>query len=171
MRVDPTRVTLARIAAAEAPTLRNLFELYAHDFSELVPLPLHPNGRFEVPVSDDWWTRDDHYPFFVGANDELCGFALARRLGDDPDVMDVAEFFVVRGARRRGIGFAAARALLGAFPGAWNVRVRRTNPNAKAFWSRVLASDGRPTLWRSVSHAGVDWDVARVRSDVSTKEA
>lgn len=170
MNTDSINVALVRISTDDASTLRNLFELYAYDFSELVPLHLHPNGRFDVPVSDDWWTRDDHFPFFIRSSDELLGFALARRgsrLTDDREVMDVAEFFVVRGARRKGVGIAAVRALLAALPGPWEVRVRRTNPLAKAFWSRALASASQPVSWRSVSHGGVDWDVARVGSEVA----
>ena len=54
--------------------------------------------------------------------------------------MDVAEFFVVRGARRRGVGQRAARALFELFPGTWEVRVLRANERALAFWRSAVGS-------------------------------
>src|SRR4051812_27814872 len=101
-------VLLEPIAKAQSEVLQNLFELYAHDFSEHVPLDLKPTGRFEIDVGDRWWT-EGHYPFFIRCDQQLCGFALVRRgslVTGATDVMDVAEFFVVRGVRRRKVGAA-----------------------------------------------------------------
>jgi predicted acetyltransferase len=142
-RQRSTRYTarvLDPIAPSQAAVLRQLFELYCYDFSEHVPVKLKASGRFEVPLSDDWWTRDDHFPFFIRRGDELAGFALVRRgsrLSDARDVMDVAEFFVVRGARRTGLGARAVHDLFRKFPGNWEIRVRKSNTSAQAFWSRA----------------------------------
>jgi predicted acetyltransferase len=159
-------VSLHPISRDEAPTLRNLFELYAYDFSETVPLELHASGRFEVPVSDRWWDDADHFPFFIRENERLYGFALARRgsrITAATDVMDVAEFFVIRGARGKGIGAAAAHALFAAFPGLWEIRVRQTNTLAKRFWGRVANTwAGRPVASEAVTVEDVAWDVFRL---------
>jgi hypothetical protein len=69
-------------------------------------------------------------------------------------VKDVAEFFVIRGARRRGVGSCAAESLWSAFPGRWEVRVRRANSGGLAFWSRQLggaADGGRPFPFRGLA--------------------
>jgi predicted acetyltransferase len=160
-------VVLEPVARERAAALRNLFELYVHDFSEIVPLDLGEDGRFDVALGDEWWTRDDHFPFFVRRDGKLAGFALARRgsrvVPDDAEVMDVAEFFVVRGARGRGVGAAAARALFAAFPGRWEIRVRRANTAALRFWSRVAeAWAGAPVARAAFSAKGVEWDLLRV---------
>ena len=161
-------VALEPITRDQAPVLRNLFELYVHDFSEYVPIDLQPSGRFDVPVGDQWWAREDHFPFFIRADGKLGGFALARRgsrVGGAPDVMDVAEFFVVRGARRQGVGTAAALELLGRFPGSWEIRIRRANPGALKFWARVAATWlGRSAPSHPFSIEGVDWDLLRVEA-------
>jgi predicted acetyltransferase len=162
-------VALEPITRDQAPILHNLFELYVHDFSEYVPIDLQPNGRFDAGVSDQWWAREDHFPFFIRADAKLCGFALARRgsrVGGTSDVMDVAEFFVARGARRHGVGSAAAIALFGMFPGPWEIRIRRVNPSALAFWSQMAASWlGQPVVTHPLSIEGVDWDLLRVEAE------
>jgi predicted acetyltransferase len=134
-------IVLEAITVELRPVLDNLFQLYVHDFSELLPLELAPSGRFEPPLDDIWWARDDHFPFLIREHGHLRGFALVRRgsrVDAQPDVMDVAEFFVVRGARGKGVGAAAAHALFAAFPGAWQVRVRDSNPLALRFWRRTI---------------------------------
>lgn len=141
-----------------------MFQLYAHDFSEFVPLPLTESGRFSVTVSEAWWTQPDHHAYFVRVDDRLAGFALVRRgsrLREDREVMDVAEFFVVRGERRQGVGLRAARALLTRFPGRWEVRVREANLAALQFWSSALATVGPPALSSYVVD-DVAWRVLRV---------
>lgn len=168
-------VALESITRDQAPVLRNLFELYVHDFSEYVPIDLQPSGCFDVPLGDQWWARDDHFPFFIRSNGKLSGFALARRgsrVAAAPDIMDVAEFFVVRGARRRGVGATAALALFGRFPGPWEIRIRRANPDALRFWARVTASWlGHPVASRPFSSDGVDWDLLCIEPAMPSRQA
>ena len=156
-------VRLEPISRAEAPVLANLFELYVHDFSEFVRVELKPHGRFDVPIDDRWWNDAGHFPFFLRQGEQLCGFVLARRgsrVTNDPSVLDVAEFFVVRGARRQGVGRRAVNALLTTLPGRWEIRVRRTNSAALAFWQGVLA----PTSVQLTSFeaSGVLWQLLSV---------
>ena len=162
---DPATV-LDPITEDQRPILRNLFELYAHDFSEYVPLDLNPAGRFDAKIDAKWWTDDDHHAYFVRSDGKLVGFALVRkgsRVTSDPGVMDVTEFFVVRGARRRGIGIKVAHALFAAFPGAWEMRFRRSNVPARAFWTRTAAAwNGEPATITAFVREGVDWEVIQV---------
>lgn len=165
MATTESAVVLEPVARDRAPALGNLFELYVHDFSEHVPIQIKPSGRFEITPGDEWWTRDDHFAYFIGLRGELAGFALLRarsRVTDTPGVMDVAEFFVLRGIRRRGVGRLAAHALFRAFPGPWEVRVRRTNVAAMQFWSRAVESwVAQPARSSPLSVEGHDWDVLR----------
>ena len=136
-------------------------------FSETVPLELHANGRFDVPVADRWWDEPEHFPFFIRDGERLNGFALVKRgsrvTAGAADVMDVAEFFVIRGARAKGVGAAAAHALFTAFPGPWEIRVRQTNVLAKRFWARAAQTwAGRPVASEPFSADGVAWDLFRL---------
>lgn len=163
---DRPSVVLEPVGIERAPALRNLFQLYAHDFSEHVALDLNRDGCFDVTVSDDWWTRGDRFPFFIVHHDALCGFALARRgsrVSASADAMDVAEFFVTRGARRKQIGTRAARMLFTTFAGPWEVRVRQTNRPGLEFWRRAVeAITELPAVSTSFSAEGADWQFFRI---------
>jgi predicted acetyltransferase len=165
--MDPL-VVLEPVARDQAFVLANLFELYVHDFSEQVPLDLQPNGRFDLPIEEHWWQSDEHFPFFIRVGSKLHGFALVRRgsrVTEEADVMDVAEFFVVRGARARGVGTRAAHALFRVFPGRWEIRVRQTNVAARKFWRKVAEhSAGGAVAVTTFSAKGVAWEVLRVDS-------
>jgi predicted acetyltransferase len=158
-------VVLESIERERADVLNALFELYVHDFSEHAPFKLKESGRFEVSAGELWWTRDDHHPFFVRVAGRLAGFALVSKgskVADDPAAMDVAEFFVVRGERGKRVGQQAALALLGRFPGRWEIRVRQSNPRALKFWSRVLeVCSGRKVDPVAFSAHGADCHVLR----------
>lgn len=170
-RLNPSRdaaetdVVLETIHRERATVLQNLFELYVHDFSGHVPLQIQASGRFELSPGEVWWTRDDHFPYLIQSQGELAGFALVRRgsrVSHATDVMDVAEFFVLRGARCKGVGTRAAHALFRTFPGPWEVRVRRANPGALQFWLRAAESwTDRPMSASPLAIEGVEWDVLR----------
>lgn len=166
-KADPS-IALVPVERSKALALTNLFELYAHDFSAYMALPLDEDGRFGVELAETWFTDADHFAYLVREREALVGFALVRRgseLDGARDVMDVAEFFVVRGARRRGVGAKVARALFEGFPGSWEVRVRVANAPAVTFWSRAIeAHTGLPASGLPYSAKGAEWRVFRLDS-------
>lgn len=134
-------ISLEPASAAERPALENLFQLYAYDWSELGWLEVGGDGRFAAPSLDAYWQEGHHHPFLIRVEGRLAGFALiaARsRLTGAAGVFDMAEFFVMRKYRRRGVGFAAASAAFDRFPGRWEIRQRDENAAATAFWGRVI---------------------------------
>jgi predicted acetyltransferase len=66
---------------------------------------------------------------------KLAGFALVKRGA----AWDMAEFFVLRGYRRRRIGTDAAHQVWRRFPGRWEVRGIESNRPAWRFWERAIA--------------------------------
>ena len=93
------------------PVLANLLELYAHDFSEFSDLKIGVDGRFGYKSLPLYWRNPNRFPFLVRANGNLAGFVLVQRgsqLSDAGEIWDVAEFFVLRGYRRQGIGLRVA---------------------------------------------------------------
>ena len=50
----------------------------------------------------------------------------------------MAQFFVMRGYRREGVGRTAATILFDRHPGPWEVRVIEENLPAEAFWRSVI---------------------------------
>lgn len=121
--------------------IRNLLELYLHDFSEFAGFELSDMGRFDYPYLDHYWTEEGRFPFLVRVEGRLAGFALIRRLVDAGESEShVAEFFVVRKYRKTGVAFSVARILFARFPGRWKLTVHPENTTALRFWRNVVAN-------------------------------
>jgi predicted acetyltransferase len=162
----PPGVEVVHATAEEEPVLANLLELYAHDFSAILDLQLAPDGRFGYTGLARYWREEGRFPFLVRVDGNLAGFALVSRgsrVSADPGVWDMAEFFVVRRYRSRGIGAAVAREIWRRFPGTWEIRVLEANRAARAFWRATVGgftargADTRATLeekpWQVFSFA------------------
>ncbi len=137
------QIEVVAATADQQPILANLLELYAHDFSEITELNLDSNGRFGYPPLPLYWQEAIRYPFLVKVDDTLAGFVLVKKgshVSGDENVWDVAEFFIVRGYRRHGVGMRVAHEIWTRFPGRWEVRVAERNRAGQAFWSRAVAS-------------------------------
>jgi predicted acetyltransferase len=88
---------------------------------------------------------------------QLAGFALVSkgsRVSADPRVWDMAEFFVARGFRKRGIGAAAAHEVWRRFPGPWEVRVVESNRAALSFWEVAIGA---------FTHSKAEWVIAETQ--------
>jgi predicted acetyltransferase len=141
-----TRVVGAERSDKEA--LQNLFQLYAYDFSEILPLDVDEAGRFKEEPLEAYWTEPWRFPFLLRVDERLAGFALIQRkskLSDADDVWDMAEFFVLRKYRRARVGMTAAHRIFATHGGAWEVRQRNANVAATFFWRSAIAAytDGR----------------------------
>jgi predicted acetyltransferase len=164
---DPDEVTLEFATLADATLLSNLLELYIHDLSAAFPsVELGPDGRFGYPNLPLYWSEPERrFPFLIRCGGRVAGFVLAQRgspATEDPEVFDVAEFFVLRRYRRSGVGHRAAVLLWNRFPGRWIVRVSEGNSGALPFWAGVIAEftqgaatefkgPGNPHAWRVFS--------------------
>ena len=140
--------------------LANLFELYSYDFCEFVDLEIGPDGRFRDGDLDIYWTEPARYPLLVYVDSRLAGFALIDGLpreSADVTVWDVAEFFILRGYRRAGIGTQVAHEVWRRFPGRWQVRVMVSNEPAYRFWHEAIKSfAGQEIVATRVTQGGGD---------------
>jgi predicted acetyltransferase len=139
----PAGIEVLPARPEQAPILANLLELYAHDFSEFHGIDLGADGRFGYPQLPLYWSESDRHPFLVRVNGVLAGFVLVKRgseVSGNETVWDMAEFFVLRAYRRRGIGAQAAHEVWRRFPGAWEVRVMQSNTSAYHFWGRAIST-------------------------------
>lgn len=161
-------VSLERATPDMAPLLQNLLELYIHDLSEIFPVELGPDGRFGYERLPLYWAEPAaRHAFLIKCGTRVAGFVLAMRgspATEDPNDLDVAEFFVLRSYRRSGVGRQAAFALWDTVPGQWTVRVSEANRAGLAFWSEAVraytsgvfsesARPGTPAGWRVFTFA------------------
>jgi predicted acetyltransferase len=161
-------VELAPASRAEAPILANLLELYLYEFSDVSQRDVGEEGRFGYRSLYTYWTAAGRYPFLIRVDGALAGFALAldrNQIDPGEPGYAVAEFFVLRKFRRRGVGRAAASALFDRLPGRWWVAEHIANPAAQAFWRAVIGGYTGGTYWDD------SWELAGERGVAQTFDA
>jgi predicted acetyltransferase len=156
-------VQLVAVSVEQAPILANLLELYAHDFSEFYGVEVGDDGRFGYKSLPLYWSEPDRHPFLVRVDGKLAGLVLVKR--GSRDCWDMAEFFVLRGYRRDGIGTLVAQEVWRRFPGRWEVRVMQANVSGQRFWAAAIAAFTGETIDAvSIEHNGVSWSKFRFES-------
>jgi predicted acetyltransferase len=163
-----SRVELIEAGPEHQHALENLLELYIHDFSEFVSVDVRQDGRFGYPDLPLYWREPRRKPFLARIEGKLAGFALVKRgpgLFDDSEVWDMAEFFVLRRYRRRGVGAELAEGIWRLYPGKWQIRVRSNNLPARNFWESVIARfTNSPATSQTFKVEEVAWNVFSFQS-------
>ena len=134
--IDLEGTRLVAATEADHTLLSNLLELSIHDLSALFPqVRLGPDGRFGYPMLPLYWGEPDkRFAYLIEQDAALAGFILVTRgspVSSDPDVLDIAEFFVLRRHRGSGVGQRAAFLLWRERPGKWTVRTAEAFPEAR----------------------------------------
>jgi predicted acetyltransferase len=99
-------------------------------------------GHTEPDQLANWFADLTAHPLVVLHEGQSVGFALVRRetshaRAGNPAFM-MAEFFVARAHRRRGIGHAAMRLIIDRYAGRWHIMEYQRNLQATAFWRSVV---------------------------------
>jgi predicted acetyltransferase len=118
-----------------------------------------------------YWSDPDRHPFLIRMDGKLAGLILVKkgpRSAGGEAVWDMAEFFVVRAWRRRGIGTLAAHEIWKRFPGPWEVRVMQANVLAAQFWAVTVALfTGQAVQSAHIDSGGKSWIVFSFESNGS----
>jgi predicted acetyltransferase len=59
-------------------------------------------------------------------------------ISDDKEIMDIAEFFIMRKYKKQGFGTEVAQRIWSQFKGRWQVRVLVENEVACKFWLQAI---------------------------------
>jgi predicted acetyltransferase len=134
-------------------TIANLIQLYLYDMTDEGQWPIGEDGRYEYDFLERFW----RYPYLLRVGGALAGFALVidecPLTGETP-CWFMAEFFVMRGYRRKGVGRQAVGQLLSRHTGRWHIAVMESHPRAEAFWTDALrgqVAEMRPMLFEGDS--------------------
>jgi predicted acetyltransferase len=128
-------VTVRPAGPADRTTVARLWLMFRHDMSEFRGVLPGPEGTFRSDRLRSAFTEDGWAPYLMTSGDRPVGFAFVRAL--DGPVRVLNSFFVVRGARRTGIGLRAVRQVVDLHPGPWEVAFQDDNVAAVRFWRRV----------------------------------
>ncbi|MCP2265898.1 GNAT family N-acetyltransferase [Promicromonospora thailandica] len=148
MTDDTTRLVLRPTTPADRALLERLWLLFRHDMSEVSGALPDASGQFrrerlDAAFTDPGWggvvAHLEH-----GGEPAAAGFALVRGLDEPTRVL--TSFFVVRGARRAGVGRRLAAHVLTAYPGRWDIAFQDANPPAVRFW-RAVATEAVGQAW------------------------
>ena len=142
-------VVVRPASALEQGRIEGLMQFYIYDWSEMEPpgseaLEVDGAGRFAAyPDLADFWRKSDRWPYLIEVRAQTAGFALLdthSHLTGGQIERNMAEFFVLRKHRRRGVALEALHQILGLHPGRWEVAIAERNMAAKAFWRKAIES-------------------------------
>jgi predicted acetyltransferase len=138
------QTVLDRMTDADRPVAERLWQLYQHDLSEFRGSFPSPEGLFKAGRLPTFLSDPERCGYLVRSPSGPAGFVCVRGVHTEPRVM--GEFFVVRAARRSGVGRSAAVDAMRRHPGRWEIPFQEENPGAAAFWRRV-ATDVVGSAW------------------------
>ena len=141
----PVTVRDARSSTQDREWIRAVYRDYLTELSASKTGLFPALGEWDARESEflaGWFADPGAHPFVILEDGHRAGFALVARPPAFPQTAvnyRMAEFFVVRPARRRGVGAFAAALLFTRFSGNWEVLEDEQNRPALQFWRRVIA--------------------------------
>lgn len=136
------QIIITRVKSDKKHVLRNMMELYFYDMSEFDDdkdrLELNEAGLYEYGYLDHYWTEPGRYPYLATVDGKLAGFALVRKVGHNKNEYEVAEFFVLRKYRKKGVGTALMEKIFAEHKGEWQIETPERNGVGAAFWRAVI---------------------------------
>ena len=110
--------------------LKNLMQFYIYDFSEFVEGDVEEDGLYAAyPHLEDYWKEKDHrFPYIIKQDEKYIGFLLVRFIeSEERNYFSIAEFFIMKKYRRKGIGKAVATQVFNLHKGRWEVYQKESN--------------------------------------------
>ena len=148
MEAGEQAISVRSASGSERPLIESLSQFYIYDFSEIEPpgsanLEFSAQGGYSpLPDLNLYWRNEGFHPLLIRVGEWLVGFALINTRSHHRESIEhnMAEFFVARKHRRRGVATEAVRQILARYPGDWEVAVAERNLAAKTFWPRAIAA-------------------------------
>ncbi|WP_274650109.1 GNAT family N-acetyltransferase [Paenibacillus humicola] len=132
---------LIRASHEYKEVIRNLMQFYVYDFSEFEPCDVEADGLFgPYPYLEDYWKEESlRYPYVIKQNDKYAGFVLVRLIeSGERRYFSMAEFFMMKKYRKKGIGKSVAKQIFHLHKGQWEVFQLESNQPARIFWTKVI---------------------------------
>ena len=141
--IDHSKIQLIPALFEDYSTIQNMGRFYVYDMSEY----LGQGKGWEIPNNDlyecidlkKYWEMDNTFPFFIHYKNELAGFVIIDKKGSDSTIdFNMAQFFILRKFKGKGLGHAVAYQCFNKFCGIWEVMVMPGNEGAYRFWRAII---------------------------------
>jgi len=134
-------IVIEKVPYEKKLIMRNLMELYNYDFSVYEDEDVNEFGLYDYERLDYYWTEEGRFPYLIKVDSKIAGFALIRMIeGNDSEIErnSIAEFFIMKKYRRKGIGAEVAQRVFRMFEGKWEIFVVGANTPAISFWENII---------------------------------
>ncbi|MDR0269787.1 GNAT family N-acetyltransferase [Paenibacillus sp.] len=133
-------VEIIKVREDQKSILKQLIELYEYDFSEFNEADINQYGFYDYKYFDHYWTEENRQAYFVKVSGQYAGFVLVN---DHCYLVHnnsraIAEFFIMRKYRRKGIGKVVSKLIFDTHRGYWEVLQHGNNPISKEFWESAI---------------------------------
>lgn len=142
-KLDYTKVEIIPASLNDYPVIQNMGRFYVYDMSEYMGKDqgweMPKDGLYECIDFKKYWEDKNAFPFLIRYGDELAGFAIIDKKGSDNSIdFNMAQFFVARKFKHKGLGRYVAHQCFKKFTGVWEVMVIPGNEGAYRFWRKII---------------------------------
>ena len=147
MPATPFTVELLQTGPEQAELIRNLYQFYAYESSDWEQEDVEVDGRFYIHEEHllRYWQEPQWSANLILVDGFIAGFLLVERSEFAAlNALELADLFILKRYRRKGIGRAVASQVLMSGESDWLVRFYDQDETAQAFWRTVLDNLPRP---------------------------
>ena len=123
--------------------ISNLMQFYMYDFSEYTEADVEDSGLFTAyPQLEEYWREaDQRFPYIVRCGEKRIGFVFVRRIETpEREYFSIAEFYIMRKYRRKGLGRNVAKEIFKIHRGQWEVYQMEANKPEHIFWKEIISA-------------------------------
>ncbi|MCE5293612.1 MAG: GNAT family N-acetyltransferase [Chlamydiales bacterium] len=159
-RIDFSHVTREAATWNDYPVIQNMGRFYVYDMSEYMGSEegwqMPEDGLYQCIDFKKYWQTDGAFPFLIRYKGELAGFVIVDKKGSDDTIdFNIAQFYILRKFKGKGLGAFVARECFDVFRGVWEVMVMPQNTGAYQFWNKTITAYTNNTATqytRNVAH-------------------
>ncbi|WP_314383514.1 GNAT family N-acetyltransferase [Pseudomonas brenneri] len=145
--MSDTIVELIQTGPEQAELIRNLYQFYAYESSDWEQEDVEADGRFYIHEEhlSRYWQDPQWSANLLLVDGYIAGFLLIERSElAGINALELADLFILKRYRRKGIGRAMATQVLTSGEADWLVRFYDQDEASQAFWRSVLDHLPRP---------------------------
>ena len=127
------KIDLVLVNKNEKEILSDLIKEYEREL-------LKVNEPEKYKYLNSYWEKENRFPYFVYVDKNIVGFVLVNDYNlINKDGKSIAEFYIKKEFRNKGIGKMAIFTIFDSFSGNWEIRELKENINGQNFWRKVIS--------------------------------